>query len=68
MTPVISFKVGNEKHTLEVALAFSGFLTESFESDKKPRQELMYGLKLVQRLSFCLPSDSVNCFLVTLLY
>lgn len=69
MTPVVSFKVGNEKHTLEVTLAFSGFLTEPFESDKKkPRQESMYGLKLVQHLSICLPSDSVNCFLVTLLY
>lgn len=68
MTPVVSFKVSNEKHTLEVTLAFSGFLTEPFESDKTPRQESMYGLKLVQHLSFCPPSDSVNCFLVTLLY
>lgn len=40
MTPVVSFKVGNEKHTLEVTLAFSGFLTERFESDKKTKARI----------------------------
>lgn len=39
MTPVVSFKVDNEKPTLEVTLAFSGFLTDSFESDKKKKNK-----------------------------